>query len=217
MPIPAIFRGTSTGKTPASPIVRVADSPGTLVQAPAPPLPPTMSLQQLLQYLSRSRKHAAGKAPLVPERGPATCAALGDPARSARPAGLADRRDPPPGMVRAVQRPPQCGRTTGPASCRPLPSASDSELGRWLHHMRQGPAQGDSRFDTLVDENNRFHQLAQQALTWPARTAWTSPAPCSTPTLSAAGRGCWSCCGSSRNPEPERLQRHAPLRRRGTS
>ncbi len=48
----------------------------------------------------------------------------------------------------------------------PLPSASDSELGRWLHLMRQGPAQGDTRFDTLVDENEKFHQLARQALTW---------------------------------------------------
>ncbi|QCB47346.1 CZB domain-containing protein [Hydrogenophaga sp. PAMC20947] len=46
----------------------------------------------------------------------------------------------------------------------PLPSASDSELGRWLSRMSQGSAQGDPRFEELALENDRFHQLARQAI-----------------------------------------------------
>ena len=122
-----------------------------------------MSLQQLLQYLSRSRKHAAGKTPLVPEAEPAPV-----PPSAIRHAVL-DRLALQTAVIHHLE---WCVLFNDHLSVDEqqahqlpaLPSASDCELGLWLHHMRQGPAKGDSRFDTLVDENSRFHQLAQQAL-----------------------------------------------------
>jgi hypothetical protein len=46
----------------------------------------------------------------------------------------------------------------------PLPSAAESGLGRWLDMVREGPAQRTPRLEEITAEHERFHQLAQQAL-----------------------------------------------------
>ena len=122
-----------------------------------------MSLQQLLYYLSRSRKHDANQVALVPAPEPAMVQPL--VARHS----VFDRLTLQTALIHHLE---WCVLFNDHLSVDeqqahqlpPLPSASDSELGRWLH-LRQGPAQGDPRFDTLMDENSRFHRLAQQALT----------------------------------------------------
>jgi hypothetical protein len=122
-----------------------------------------MPPQQLLQYLSRSRKPDAGKA-LRESKSEATGA---EPTPTQR--HWPDRLE----LQAAVNFHLEwCVLFNDHLSVdeqhtdqlAPLPSADDSDLGRWLHHMRQGLAPGDNRCDALHEEHHRFHQLAGRAL-----------------------------------------------------
>ncbi len=122
-----------------------------------------MPLQQLLQYLSRSRTRRSAEGKDAP--GPVAASMTPPPVRKPMP----DRLELQTAVIHHLEwcvlfNDHLCVDAEQASQLPPLPSAQDSELGRWLQRMRQGPAQGDLRFDALVEENNRFHQLARQAL-----------------------------------------------------